>query len=599
MKRKTLLKLLSALSLAPLTSSVLLRPIAAAARFTRARPGTARWPGMAQWARLRRQVGGRLLKLHSAFAQCSSPSYCAALFKNLRNPFYINETPNVTQTLGWADAWVSQPSVYAVAAASAADVAAAVNFARAHNLRVAVRGGGHSYQGTSNAPDSLLIWTHPMNQIVLHESFIPQGCASAPVHAVSVGAGCTWGRVYDAVTSRGGRYVQGGGCTTVGVAGLVSSGGFGSFSKNFGSAAGGLLEAEVVTADGNIRIANACQNSDLFWALKGGGGGTFGVITRLTLLTHELPQQFGAVFGSIKANSDAAYRELIERAMTLYAEQLHNEHFGEQFGFHRSNTLSLGLVTQGLDQAALDSIWKPFFDSLRSQLQHYSFPQQLGTIAVPARAWWDAELIKSVAPQAIVPDPRAGANQRDFWWPGDSDQVAQFIYAYESLWLPSALLNAANRSTLVDALFQATRHWSVGLHFNKGLSGAPPDAISRSRETATNPAMLDAFALAIIATSDQGVYPGVRGHEPNMREARESATAIHASMSALRAVVPDGGSYVSEASYFDQHWQQQYWGSNYSRLAQIKEKYDPTGLFIVHNGVGSENWSRDGFTRLS
>ena len=74
---------------------------------------------------------------------------------------------------------------------------------------------------------------------------------------MSVGAGCVWMHVYDAVTTKGGRYVQGGGCGTVGVAGLIQSGGFGSFSKRYGLAAAGLLEAEVVTADGEVRIANA------------------------------------------------------------------------------------------------------------------------------------------------------------------------------------------------------------------------------------------------------------------------------------------------------------------------------------------------------
>ena len=103
--------------------------------------------------------------------------------------------------------------------------------------------------------------------------------------------------------------MQGGGCTTVGVAGLIQSGGFGSFSKRFGMAAAGLLEAEVVTADGTVRIANACTNPDLFWALKGGGGGSFGVVTRLTLRTHELPEFFGAMFVNVAAKSDAAYRD--------------------------------------------------------------------------------------------------------------------------------------------------------------------------------------------------------------------------------------------------------------------------------------------------
>src|SRR4030088_2067739 len=92
---------------------------------------------------------------------------------------------------------------------------------------------------------------------------------------------------------RGGRYVQGGGCITVGVAGLIQGGGFGSFSKAYGMAAGSLLEAEIVTADGVVKIANACTNPDLFWGIKGGGGGSLGVVTRLTLRTHSLPEFFG------------------------------------------------------------------------------------------------------------------------------------------------------------------------------------------------------------------------------------------------------------------------------------------------------------------
>jgi hypothetical protein len=73
---------------------------------------------------------------------------------------------------------------------------------------------------------------------------------------------------------------------------LIQSGGFGSYSKHYGLAAAGLLEAEVVTADGQIRVANACTNPDLFWALKGGGGGSFGVVSKVTLRVHDLPEFF-------------------------------------------------------------------------------------------------------------------------------------------------------------------------------------------------------------------------------------------------------------------------------------------------------------------
>ena len=152
---------------------------------------------------------------------------------------------------------MATPSVYAIAAKPTDDVVAGVNFARTHNLRLVVKGGGHSYHGTSNAADSLLIWTRAMNKIVLHDTFVAQGCnaggSSQP--AVTIEAGAMWIDVYQAVTTQAGRYVQGGGCTTVGVAGLIQSGGFGSFSKRFGTAAAGLLEAEIVTADGAVRIA--------------------------------------------------------------------------------------------------------------------------------------------------------------------------------------------------------------------------------------------------------------------------------------------------------------------------------------------------------
>lgn len=106
-----------------------------------------------------------------------------------------------------------------------------------------------------------------MKTLTHHDAFVATGCAATdpPEPAVSVGAGAIWMHVYDAVTTKGGRYVQGGGCATVGVGGLVQSGGFGSFSKTYGTAAAGLLEAEVVTADGTVRIASRCTHPDLFW----------------------------------------------------------------------------------------------------------------------------------------------------------------------------------------------------------------------------------------------------------------------------------------------------------------------------------------------
>ena len=91
-----------------------------------------------------------------------------------------------------------------------------------------------------------------------------------PRPAVTAGAGAVWIDLYHAVTSEAGRFVQGGGCTDVGVAGLVQSGGFGSFSKGFGTAAAGLLEVEIVTADGAVRVANAYTESGPVLGAQGG-----------------------------------------------------------------------------------------------------------------------------------------------------------------------------------------------------------------------------------------------------------------------------------------------------------------------------------------
>ena len=440
-----------------------------------------------------------------------------------------------------------------------------------------------------------------MNSVVLHDAFVPQGCEGkqAPQPAVTVGAGAIWMQAYDAVTTKGGRYVQGGGCTTVGVAGLVQSGGFGSFSKNYGMAAAGLLEAEVVTADGEVRIANACTNPDLFWGLKGGGGGSLGVVTRVTLRTRELPEYFGGVFGTIKAKSDAAFRRLTARIMSFYHERLFNRHWGEQIRFDPSNAVNISMVFQGLNRQQATGIWQPFLDWVRESPQYFTIEQELIVLDIPARHFWNAELLKKNAPGAIVGDDRLGAPEGNFLWAGDHGQVGWVIHGYKSAWLPASLLKQDQQNSLADALFATSRYWSVSLHFNKGLGGTPAEDLAAARDTAINPAVLDAFALAIIATGEAPVFPGIAGHEPDVAAGRRHAREIGKAMDELLKVAAKAGSYVSESDFFERSWQQSFWGPNYPRLAAVKKKYDPAGLFFVHHGVGSEAWSADGFTRLA
>ena len=603
------------------------RDLSAVGSIQRRRPSDSGWPSPAKWKQLNDAVGGNLIPVTSPLSPLkTNPPGSAArrIFENLKNPYFIGDQPGLTQTLGWIDAWSTQPSVYAVAARNAQDIARAVDFARDNGLRLVVKGGGHSYQGTSNAPDSLLIWTRRMNQITMHRAFVPNGCENTAQAqpAVTLGAGTIWRQAYEAVTTNGGKYVQGGGCLTVGVPGLIQSGGFGSFSKHYGLAAGSLLEAEVVTADGQIRLANACTNADLFWALKGGGGSSYGVVSTVTLRLHDLPEFFGAASFTITARSDADYRRLIREFVAFYQEHLFNDHWGEQVTVTPDNSLIVNMVSHGLSTEQARNVWQPFLDRVASA--GFALEGRPIIASVPARHFWDLQWWTEHWPELVFPNPnsrwlialvdgvlrrtvrqplfeidrRPWAEPNRTWFAGDGGQVGWFIWGFDSVWLPASLLEGAGSQQLADALFGSSRHSRVELHFNKGLAGGTSDAISGARDTAMNPAVLSAFALAIASASEQPVYPGIPGHEPSVDAGRTAAERIERCMQQLRAVAGQTGSYVSESNYFEPKWQQAYWGGHYARLADIKRQYDPDGLFVVHNGVGSEQWSADGFTRL-
>jgi FAD/FMN-containing dehydrogenase len=383
-----------------------------------------------------------------------------------------------------------------------------------------------------------------------------------------------------------------------------------------------LLEAEVVTADGKIRIANACTNSDLFWALKGGGGGTFGVVSRMTVRLHDLPEFFGVAEFTVKAASDDDYRRLIREFVSFYHDHLFNDHWGEQVHVKPDNTLEIRMTSHGLDSEQAKEVWQPFLD-LVAGTSAYSHQGFLTIGSIPARHWWDPQwrnehwpeiafprngnllhsllddvLVELVRQPAFEFDQRPGAGPNNAWWKATTGEAGIFWWGYESLWLPASLLDGNEQNRLADALFASSRYSSVELHFNKGLAGAPPGAIAAAKDTAMNPAVLSAFALAIAGDGQGPAYPGIPGRQPLVEDGRKARQRIDRSMNELRAVTGETGAYVSESNYFEHGWQQSYWGSNYPRLAEIKRKYDPDGLFIVHNGVGSELWSADGFTQL-
>jgi hypothetical protein len=219
-------------------------------------------------------------------------------------------------------------------------------------------------------------------------------------------------------------------------------------------------------------------------------------------------------------------------------------------------------------------------------------------LALPARQFWDPESLEKV-PGLVLADDRPGAPETNLFWAGNLEETGQVLHGYQSAWIPASLLQADRQKNLADALFAAAQHWRVTLHVNKGLAGAPAEAIAAARNTAMNPAVLDAFALIISGAAGPPAYPRLPDHEPDWATARQHADAIDKAMNEVRKLLPNVGSYMAEGNFFDEAWRESFWGSNYARLLVVKDKYDPDGLFFVHHGVGSERWTPDGFTKLT
>src|SRR5580700_7799239 len=186
-----------------------------------------------------------------------------------------------------------------------ADVSACVNFARENNLLVAIRSGGHNAGGLGIADDALVIDLAP----------IKYTCVDPAAQTATVGGGCTWGDV-DHATHAFGMAVPSGIISTTGVGGLTLGGGIGHLTRKCGLTIDNLLAADVVLADGRFAVASADQNTDLFWAIRGGGG-NFGVVTSFLFQAHPVQMVCaGPMLWNLDQSADIMkwYREFIVQA---------------------------------------------------------------------------------------------------------------------------------------------------------------------------------------------------------------------------------------------------------------------------------------------
>jgi len=209
-------------------------------------------PSKAAWQGLGRSVQGSLVLP-------SDPDYDQV--RLLQNPRYDGEKP-----------------LAVLSVRSPQDVAAGLAFAQDHAIPVAVRSGGHSYPGWSGggSPRALVIDCRPLDQVSLDGT------------TATIGSGAALAQVYGTIGDQG-RAIAAGSCATVGVAGLTLGGGVGVLTRALGLTCDAVTSMQVVTADGSVRTASAREEPDLFWALRGGGGGHLGVVTSFGFETSAAP----------------------------------------------------------------------------------------------------------------------------------------------------------------------------------------------------------------------------------------------------------------------------------------------------------------------
>ncbi|MFD9908191.1 FAD-binding oxidoreductase [Streptomyces sp. NPDC059063] len=161
------------------------------------------------------------------------------------------------------------------------DIRTTLAYARAHDVRVAIRNGGHSYAGWSSGTGKLIVDVSKLNRV------------RASGNSATIGGGAKLIDVYRSLAAKG-VTIPAGSCPTVGISGLTLGGGHGVVSRAYGLTCDSLTSATLITADGKQLTADKSQHKDLFWALRGAGNGNFGVVTELTFRTHPAPQAVSA-----------------------------------------------------------------------------------------------------------------------------------------------------------------------------------------------------------------------------------------------------------------------------------------------------------------
>lgn len=326
----------------------------------------------------------------------------------------------------------------------------------------------------------------------------------------------------------------------------------------YGMAADQILALEVVTADGRFVTATPTENSDLFWALGGGGGGTFGIVTSVIVKVHpKIPIVTSMI--SFKSSSADAYWAAIKAFWDNFPD------------WNDAHTYSYFWISNSTGEYSFDLT--PFYAPNHTI---ESFNEVIGS-------WFDTltELGIDYTAETVLHDTFKSSYDSTF---GLQDYN---VGSYSSI--PGVrLVPRSNWET------EEKRNYTFGVIKDivdkfGGIGGyhqAPrnPEKIIN----AVNPAFRNEASFLICSSKVN--------EDATVEELAEASQRLENEiLGPLRDVTPEGGAYLNEADVAEPNWQDSFWGDNYPKLLEVKEKWDPKDVFYVHHGVGSEGWEvRDG-----
>ncbi|GAB5587440.1 hypothetical protein Unana1_02340 [Umbelopsis nana] len=434
--------------------------------------------------------------------------------------------------------------------AGIADVQTSVRFAAQHNLRVTIKSSGHDLLGRSSASGALEIWNHYLNQITLHDNFVPANSTSTPTKAVTVQSGLQLVHMYEAIADRNWVVVGGAALTLAAGGGYVQGGGHSPLSPVHGLAADNALQFTVVLADGQVVVANEAQHTDIFWALRGGGGGTYGVVIDATLKAFDGPSVVSLASFVTNAHNSSAMSLIMEDFIRLQPRLSLDGWSG--LAYLSGTLFALTFYGFGIDASSARTSLAEFVD----------FTHSLGTVqtynVTQFGSWYEWWKTQSCPAGVCVSDSSGSVYLASRLIP-----ISAFRHPKS---LATALLQAGNKSD------------SMLLSLVAGGQVSKRDADFN----AVNPAWRRALWHVVLANGFQDTATVA------------DRTAVHNALTdanqILRDIAPHSGCYFNEADINEPNWQQAFFGSHYARLKHIKNSLDPNHLFVCPKCVGSDDW---------